>query len=164
MAQLIESYQSKTVINVSEDAHTSPSLDKSPVADADDERVEDSLNEHRRTNTGGPVQSPRQPAEDSEEDDLYGLSPQGKASIAAANLVKKDRANTSAPPPGSTVDGHWSQQPAVEIALHEEVTGSAPHGSLVNDATPRESPNEKQPSRVAQRYGPCALRVTARRC
>ncbi|KAK0776356.1 hypothetical protein LTR91_024709 [Friedmanniomyces endolithicus] len=132
---LIESYQSKTVINVSEDAHTSPSVDKSPVADADDERVEDSLNEHRRTNTGGPVQSPRQPAEDSEEDDLYGLSPQGKASIAAANLVKKDRANTSAPPPGSTVDGHWSQQPAVEIALHEEVTGSAPHGSLVNDAT-----------------------------
>ncbi|TKA44427.1 hypothetical protein B0A54_05171 [Friedmanniomyces endolithicus] len=111
MAQLIESYQSKTVINVSEDAHTSPSVDKSPVADADDERVEDSLNEHRRTNTGGPVQSPRQPAEDSEEDDLYGLSPQGKASIAAANLVKKDRANTSAPPPGSTVDGHCRNVP-----------------------------------------------------
>ncbi|KAK0365402.1 hypothetical protein LTR02_013230 [Friedmanniomyces endolithicus] len=142
MALSIASYQSKTLINVSQDAHTSPSVDKSPVAGADDERVEDSLNEHRGTNAGGPVKSPRQPAEDSEEDDLYGLSPQGKASIAAANLVKKDRANSSAPPPGSTVNGHWSQQPAVETALQElqeGATGGALHEVLVNGATTLDS-------------------------
>ncbi len=157
MALSIASYQSKTLINVSQDAHTSPSVDKSPVAGADDERVEDSLNEHRGTNAGGPVKSPRQPAEDSEEDDLYGLSPQGKASIAAANLVKKDRANSSAPPPGSTVNGHWSQQPAVETALQElqeGATGGALHEVLVNGATTRESTIDYQRSQVATRHGP----------
>ncbi|KAK1074436.1 hypothetical protein LTR74_001032 [Friedmanniomyces endolithicus] len=135
MAQLLQSYQSKTLINVSEDAHTSPSVDKSPVAGADDERVEDSLNEHERTTAGGPVQSPRQAAEDSEEDDLYGLSPQGKASTAAASLAKKARADSSAPPPCSIADSHWSQQRAVETALQEGATGSALHEVLVNGAT-----------------------------
>ncbi|KAK1811430.1 hypothetical protein LTR12_014182 [Friedmanniomyces endolithicus] len=139
MAPFIESFQSKTVINVSEDAHTSPSVAKSPVVGADDERVEDSLNEHRGTNAGGPVQSPRQPAEDSEEDDLYGLSPQGKASTAAASLAKKARADSSAPPPGSVADSHWSQQRAVEIALQEGATGSALHEVLVNGATTLDS-------------------------
>ncbi|KAK1818757.1 hypothetical protein LTR12_006807 [Friedmanniomyces endolithicus] len=135
MAQLLQSYQSKTLINVSEDAHTSPSVDKSPVAGADDERVEDSLDEHRRTNAGGPVQSPRQSAEDSEEDDLYGLSPQGKASTAAASLAKKARVDSSVPPPGSIADSHWSHQRAVETALQEGATGSALHEVLVNGAT-----------------------------
>ncbi|KAK0294557.1 hypothetical protein LTS00_006758 [Friedmanniomyces endolithicus] len=134
MAQLLQSYQSKTLINVSEDAHTSPSVDKSPVAGAFDERVDDSLNEHERTNAGGPVQSRRQAAEDSEEDDLYGLSPQGKASTAAASLAKNARADSSVPPPGSVADSHWSQQRAFETALQKGATGSALHEVLVNGA------------------------------
>ncbi|TKA39533.1 hypothetical protein B0A54_10089 [Friedmanniomyces endolithicus] len=149
MALSIASYQSKTLINVSEDAHTSPSVDKSPVAGADDERVEDSLDEHRRTNAGGPVQSPHQPAEDCEEDDLYGLSPQGIASTAAASLAKKARIDSSIPQPSFIADSQWSQQRAVETALEEGATRSGWPELLINGATLRKSPTEKEPSRVA---------------
>jgi len=149
MALSIASYQSKTLINVSEDAHTPPSVDKSPAAGADDERVEDSLDEHRRTNAGGPVQSPRQPAEDCEEDDLYGLSPQGIASTAAASLAKKARIDSSVPQPSFIADSQWSQQRAVETALEEGATRSGWPELLINGATLRKSPTEKEPSRVA---------------
>ncbi|KAK3632166.1 hypothetical protein LTR56_016534 [Elasticomyces elasticus] len=147
MSPLQHSYQSREVINVSQGEETpmnSSPFDKNTGTEVD--RIEDSLNARTGVGVGGPVQAPQQLVEngDEDEDDLYGLSPKGKASVDAARSSQKLATQSALEHrPQDFVNGRASTS-APQVSTTEHLDASAVQVRHKNGAAARKSQNSTQ--------------------
>ena len=149
MAGSVVSYQSQEVLNVSRDYRSSPVVDKSSVAGANQDRVEDSY-DHLNAKAGGPVRSPNNATMPDEEDEMYAFSPKGKAAIAeAARGSGKTTANAAKVPSRAQngVSGHHEEsRPGLAMKGH-----SIMDELLTNGAKAKSSQIEQHRARLAGR-------------
>ncbi|KAK4897547.1 hypothetical protein LTR27_004691 [Elasticomyces elasticus] len=147
MSPLQRSYQSREVINVSQGEETpmnSSPFDKNIGTEVD--CIEDSLNARIGVGEGGPVQPPQQLVEngDEDEDDLYGLSPKGKASVDAARGSQKLATQGGlAHRPQDFINGRASTL-APQVSTTEHLDASAVQARHKNGAAARKSQNSTQ--------------------
>ncbi|KAK3075714.1 hypothetical protein LTR53_000756 [Teratosphaeriaceae sp. CCFEE 6253] len=146
-------YQSREVINISLDLHSSsPMENQKAVADDGEDRIEDSL-DHLGAKAGGPVQPPQDShAQYEDEDDLYSISPQGKAAADAAKSSASKRVQRASVPmwKGSTADGP-GERPGVDAGTKGSALDVAIDDLIANGAKPRSSQVEQHRLKLATR-------------
>ncbi|KAK5739417.1 hypothetical protein LTR17_005322 [Elasticomyces elasticus] len=140
-------YQSREVINVSQGEETpmnSSPFDKNTGTEVD--CIEDSLSARIGVGVGGPVQPPQQLVQDGydDEDDLYGLSPKGKASVDAARSSQKLATQGALEHrPQNFTNGRASTL-APQVSTTEHLDASAVQVRHNNGAAARNSQNSTQ--------------------
>ncbi|KAK5738043.1 hypothetical protein LTR17_006286 [Elasticomyces elasticus] len=138
------SYQSREVINVSQGEETpmnSSPFGKNTGTEVD--CIKDSLDARIGVGVGGPVQPPQQLVEngDEDEDDLYGLSPKGKASVDAARSSKKLATQGALERRPQDLTNGRASTSAPQVSTTEHLDASAVQVRHKNSAAARKSQN-----------------------